>query len=91
MPLSGGRTLHQLVASGIAHPEPPAAFGRALGLLARLGDDPLPGQRIRLQAIPGQRVTYLSERNYLLLERVDDRWQASWECEHSNRSPSLPI
>src|SRR3546814_1323896 len=34
--------LHQLVASGISHPAPPTAYARALGLLARFGEAPLP-------------------------------------------------
>ncbi len=91
MPLSGGRTLHQLVASGIAHPEPPAAFAHGLGLLARLGEDPLPGQPVRMRPVPGQRGTYLAERNYLVLERTAGAWHASWECERSGRSPALAV
>ena len=91
MPLASGRTLHQLVASGIAHPEPPTAFARGLGLLARLGEDPLPGRPVRLRPIPGQRRTYLAERNYLVLERSDGAWSAAWECERSGRSPGLTI
>jgi len=91
MPLSGGRTLHQLVASGITHPEPPAAFARGLGLLARLGDAPLSGRPVRIRPIPGQRRAYLAERNYLVLERTDGAWSASWECERAGRSPALPI
>ena len=89
MPLTGGRTLHQLVASGIAHPEPPAAFARGLGLLASLGDDPLPGRPIRVRRIPGRRRAYVAERNYLVLERASGAWSARWELERSG--PSAPL
>ena len=91
MPLADGRTLHQLVASGIAHPEPPTAFARGLGLLASLGDDPLPGRPIRVRRIPGQGRAYVAERNYLVLERADGAWSAAWELERSGRSPALSI
>ncbi|MEX1081878.1 MAG: alkaline phosphatase D family protein, partial [Halofilum sp. (in: g-proteobacteria)] len=45
--------LHQLVASGITHPAPPKAYARALGILARLGESPVPGHPIRLHPLPG--------------------------------------
>ena len=44
MPLKDGSTLHQLVASGIAHRAPPKAWAWALGMLAFAGEGPLPGQ-----------------------------------------------
>ncbi|MGF1553017.1 MAG: alkaline phosphatase D family protein [Paracoccaceae bacterium] len=48
--LSGGRTpLHQLVASGIAHPPPPKVFATCLGVLAAFGEAPLPERPIRLE------------------------------------------
>ena len=91
MTLDGGGVLRQLVASGIAHPPPPKLYARALGWLATLGEDPLPGQPIRLKALPGRRRIYVAERNYLVLERRDGRWSASWELEDSGRTPPLAI
>ena len=89
LPLGNGGTLHQLIASGIAHEPPPAIWARALGLLARFGEDPLPGRRITLSPIPGRRDIYTAERNYLTLEREKGTWRAAWECELGGRSPSL--
>lgn len=91
MALQGGAVLNQLVASGIAHPEPPAAYARGLGGLAAFGEDPLPGQPIRIRPLPGHRSTYVAERNYLVLERRSDRWSASWELEKSGRTPAMDI
>lgn len=83
--------LHQLVASGIAHPAPPAAYARTLGLLARLGEAPLPNHPIRLHPLPGQRAIYTAQRNYLVLERHAERWCAWWELEHSGTTPCLEL
>lgn len=83
--------LHQLVSSGIAHPAPPAAYPRALGLLARLGEQPLPGRPIRLHPLPGRRGIYAGERNYLLLDRRDGAWTAVWDLEESGPTPPLAI
>ena len=91
MPLDGSGLLHQLVASGIVHPPPPGIYARALGWLAALGEDPLPGKPIRLKPLPGQRLIYVAERNYLVLERRGDRWTAAWELEDSGRTPALEI
>lgn len=85
------KPLHQLVASGIAHPAPPKGYAIGLGLLARFGSSPLPGHPIRLQGLPGQPGTYTAERNYLVLERRGEDWTASWELEHSGRTPKLDI
>jgi len=85
------KPLHQLVASGIAHPAPSKAYAIGLGLLARFGSSPLPGHPIRLQGLPGQPGTYTAERNYLVLERRGAGWTASWELEHSGRTPELDI
>lgn len=84
-------TLHQLVASGIAHPVPPAAFATGLGWLARLGEDPLPDQPIRIRPLPGRRDIYTADRNFLVLTRRDDRWSAVWETERHGTTPPLPI
>jgi len=86
-----GGPLHQLVASGIAHPPPPRGFARALGLLARFGETPLPGQPIRLHPLPGQRRIYADQRNYLLLDRAGDSWTACWDLENSGLTPPLAI
>ncbi len=83
--------LHQLVASGIAHPPPPAAYARALGLLARLGETPLPNHPIRLYPLPGRRAIYTAQRNYLMLERRAGRWRAWWELEHSSTTACLEL
>lgn len=83
--------LHQLVASGIAHPPPPAAYARALGGLARLGESPVPGHPIRLHPLPGQRYVYTAQRNYLVLERSDGQWSAWWELEQDGPTPALRL
>lgn len=91
MPFSDGSVLHQLVASGIAHPAPPAGYAIGLGLLATLGEDPLPGRPVGLRPLPGRRWIYAAERNYLVLERDRGDWTASWELEHGGRTPTLAI
>ena len=91
MPFADGGCLRQLVASGIAHDPPPRLYARALGWLARLGEDPLQGRPIRMKPLPGQRRIYAAERNYLVLERQGQRWTASWELEGSGRTPALDI
>ncbi len=91
MPIGDGAVLHQLVASGISHPAPPVAYAAGLGLLATLGEDPLPDRPIRLRPLPGRRWIYAAERNYLVLERRDGAWSASWELETSGRTPDLAI
>ena len=91
MRLADGSRLHQLVASGISHPAPSRAYPFLLGLLARFGEAPLPDRPIRLRPLPGQRKTYASERNYLVLARKGEDWLAEWELEDSGRTPPLPI
>ena len=91
MPLGEDGTLHQLIASGVAHPAPPAGWARALGWLAALGEDPLEGRPVRLRPIPGRRRIYTDERNYLVLERRAERWRAAWECEEGGRTPWLGL
>ncbi|WP_435103324.1 alkaline phosphatase D family protein [Arhodomonas sp. AD133] len=83
--------IHQLVASGIAHPPPPGAYATALSTLARLGESPLPEHPIRLHPLPGKRRIYTAERNYLILERREARWRAWWELEASGPTPVLPL
>ena len=78
-------------ASGIAHPAPPAAYATGLGLLATLGEDPLPDRPIRLRPLPGRRWIYTAERNYLVLERASGAWSAVWELETGGRTPALQI
>ncbi len=83
--------LHQLVASGITHPPPPKALPVALGLLARLGEAPLPGHPIRLHPLPGKSRPYTAERNYLMLTRRGGEWGASWQLEESGATERLAI
>jgi hypothetical protein len=83
--------IHQLVASGVAHPAPPRLYARALGGLARLGEAPLPAHPIRLHPLPGQRPIYTDERNVLILERTSRHWSARWDLEHSGLTPALEI
>lgn len=85
------RPLHQLIASGIAHPPPPKWYGRVLGGLALLGESPLPRHPIRLHPLPGRRRIYTTERNYLMLQRHGGRWLAWWELERSGRTPPLEL
>lgn len=91
MPFRDGTIMHQLVASGIAHPPPPKSYARGLGLLAALGENPLPGQKVRLKPLPGHRRIYAAERNYLVLERHGEEWSAAWELEDSGRTPAMRI
>ncbi|UWQ52439.1 alkaline phosphatase D family protein [Leisingera caerulea] len=91
MPLGGGKTLHQLVASGISHRAPPKAWARVLGMLSWLGDAPLPGHPVRIRKIPGQARRYAAERNYLILERQDTQWAAIWDLETSGQSEPLRL
>lgn len=87
----GGTPFHQLVASGIAHRAPPAAWARTLGALAWLGEAPLPDHPIRVEPLPGLASRYIAERNYLILERTSDRWSARWDLEASGMTNPLPL
>ncbi|WP_244631213.1 alkaline phosphatase D family protein [Aureimonas sp. ME7] len=91
MRLPNGSRLHQLVASGITHPKPPAAMAIGLGLLSRLGHSPLKGRPIRLKRLPGQAMIYTADRNYLVLRRRAGEWSGAWELEESGRTPELGI
>ncbi|MBO0663577.1 alkaline phosphatase family protein [Jiella sp. MQZ9-1] len=91
MRLKAGGILHQLVASGIAHPAPNKAYPVVLGLLARFGESPLKGRKIRIRALPDYPTTYASERNYLVVARNDRGWTAEWELEMRGRTPPLAI
>lgn len=88
---TGTGPLHQLIASGIAHPPPPAAYARTLGALAWLGEAPLPACPIRLHPLPGQRHIYATDRNFLVIARTGGKWTASWDLEQSGRTPELAI
>ncbi|MCA8880432.1 MAG: alkaline phosphatase family protein [Rhodobacteraceae bacterium] len=83
--------IHQLVASGIAHPPPHWTYGAVLGLLARFGEAPLKDHPLRLHPLPGRRSVYTAERNYLVLERTQDAWTASWRLEDSGPTDPMPI
>lgn len=91
MPLNQAKTLHQLVASGIAHRAPPKAWARVLGALASVGDAPLRGHPIKIHEIPGQPRRYVAERNYLTLKRENGGWAAQWTFEDSGTSSPLQL
>lgn len=91
MPFKDGSVLHQLVASGIAHPPPSMAYARSLGLLASFGEDPLAGQPVRLEPLPGHSPIYTAQRNYLVLERRGQAWSAEWELEVSGRTAAMRV
>lgn len=86
-----GGPVHQLVASGVTHPAPAKGYARGLGLLASLGEAPLPAHPIALRPLPGQRATYVAQRNYLVLARDDGAWTARWELEEDGPTPALQI
>ena len=83
-----GADIRQLVSSGIAHPPPPRAWAMTLAALSRLGEAPLKGHPIRLRAVPGHG-RYVADRNYLTLDRRDDRWHATWVFERTG--PTRPV
>jgi hypothetical protein len=91
MDLGGGRVLHQLVASGIAHRAPPKGWARVLGALSTLGDAPLRGHPVQIRRIPDLATRYVAERNYLVLSRENEAWQAEWQFEQSERSDALKL
>lgn len=84
-------SLHQLVASGIAHPPPPRTYARILGALALLRGSPVPDQPIRLHPLPGQPMIYTPQRNYLVLERRAGAWRTWWELEVDGGTAALPL
>ncbi|MEF8792117.1 MAG: alkaline phosphatase D family protein [Thiohalorhabdus sp.] len=84
-------TLHQLVASGVAHPPPPKLWARTLGLRARIGETPLPGHPIRMKPLPGQQGIYTAERNFLVLERTGESWSVTWRLEGSGWTDVLAV
>ena len=83
--------IHQLVASGIAHPPPPACYARTLGTLARFGETPLPGRPIHMWPLPGQKSIYTAQRNYLVIERRAGAWIAWWELEEDGPTEALDL
>lgn len=89
MAFTDGTIVHQLVASGIAHPPPSKSYARVVGYLATLGESPLPGQQVFLKALPGHRQIYVAERNYVVIMRRRDEWSAEWELEVSGRTPPI--
>lgn len=86
-----GKTIHQLVASGISHTAPPVAFARCLGLLAWIGDNPLPDRPTKLKPLPGRIGTYCAARNYLTLDRKGQNWDANWHLEGIGWTADLTI
>jgi hypothetical protein len=85
------RDLIQLIASGIAHDAPPQGYARALGMLAGLGEAPLRGHPISINALPGQPRRYVAERNYLVLHREGTHWSANWELETSGTTARVGL
>ncbi|MCC9621230.1 alkaline phosphatase family protein [Thalassospira sp. MA62] len=86
-----GKTIHQLVASGISHTAPPQAFARGLGLLAWIGENPLPGRPTRLKPLPERKGVYCAARNYLTLVRKEQDWGAQWHLEGIGWTPELMV
>ena len=89
MPFCNDARLTQYVASGIAHPPPPAAFARALGWLATFGEDPLPDQPISIKPIPGQTQIYTAQRNFLLLTKSESALTTQWILERDGPTPVI--
>lgn len=83
--------MHQLVASGISHPAPTPLYALALDALARFGETPVPGRRIRLWPLPRKRSIYTAQRNFMVLERRGSEWTAQWELEADGTTPPLWI
>ena len=91
MPLGSHGTLHQLIASGVAHRPPPKAWARVLGSLAAFGEGPVPGVSITIDRLPGQLGRYVAERNTLDVTRQDGVWRAVWDLEDSGRTAALSL
>ncbi|MBY5934781.1 alkaline phosphatase family protein [Tateyamaria omphalii] len=91
MPLGGQDTLHQLIASGVAHRPPPQAWAKVLGSLAAFGEGPLDGAPITIERLPGQSGRYVAERNTLAITRTDDAWHAVWDLEDSGKTEPLAL
>jgi len=89
MAFTDGTIMHQLVASGIAHPPPPRLYARALGYLAMMGESVLPGQPVRLKPLPGHKHIYTAERNYVVVMRRSEKWSAEWDLEVCGRTPAM--
>jgi PhoD related phosphatase len=83
--------LHQLVASGIAHPPPGKMQSRILSAFANVSRSPIPRHRMRLRPVPGRKAIYTAERNYLVLTRSSGHWSAVWELEESGATSPLAI
>lgn len=86
-----GRPMHQLVASGIAHPAPSVLYSWLLEGLARIPCRPFNGWASRMLPLPGMRSRYIAQRNYLILERLSGEWTAYWEFEQYGGTPPLAI
>ena len=91
MILDDGRIVHQLIASGIAHPPPPTGYAFGLGLLAKFGEDPLAGCHLRMRPLPGEPWAYLAQRNYLDLSKRRQGWEARWYLERTGFTPPLSL
>ncbi len=87
----GASLIHQLVASGISHRPPPGLYARALSWLGGLGEAPLRDHPIRILPLPGQRLRYIAQRNYLTLDRRGGDWTATWDLEEDGPTPPLPL
>lgn len=89
--------LHQLVASGVAHPPPPRDLCSGPGgpggpgVAGESGRDAGAGAPRAAGALHGRRGIYTAERNYLVLERRQGAWRAWWELEDSGGTPALPL
>lgn len=86
-----GRPIHQLVASGIAHPAPSVLYSWLMEGLARLPCHPLSGLASRMLPLPSMTSRYVAQRNYLILQRLSGEWTAHWEFEQHGRTSLLAI
>ncbi|RFC61919.1 alkaline phosphatase family protein [Fulvimarina endophytica] len=91
MKLKDRSLVHQLVSSGISHRAPPKAYALVLTLLARLGESPLPGRKIRMHRMPSAHTIYVEERNYMILARDGSDWSAVWDLEDQGRTDRLSL
>ncbi len=83
--------MHQLIASGIAHPAPSRLYAALLKVVSLFPMDLLNEGTISMRPLPGLRARYVAQRNYLVLERQRGEWSAHWEFEGSGSTRPLDL